>query len=126
MLEFLYREAGAANRVDRRTVAVASAHHDPVDAVQPVLPTGKAGVLGAHVLDEQEPTAGFQHPPELGQRLGLVADGAQDERRDDDVEAVVRERQLLGRRSHELDRATELLGLALEALGHRRIWLDDG
>ena len=54
------------------------------------------------MLDEQQPAAGAQHAAQLAQRPRLIVDGAEHERRDRDVEAVVLERQILGRRAQEL------------------------
>jgi len=69
------REAGRADGIERGAVAVA-AHDQPVQPVQPVLQAGRAGVIGAQVLDEQQAAAGTQHPAQLAQRPRLVVDAA--------------------------------------------------
>jgi hypothetical protein len=73
-----------------------------VERLHPVLQPGELRVLGAHVLDEQQPAARAQDATELAQGPGLVVDRAQHQRRDRDVEAFIFERQVLGRRAEEL------------------------
>jgi hypothetical protein len=77
-------------------VAVAAVAEPSLESVQPVLPSGKALIVGAYVLDEQEVAAGLGHPVEFAKRAWLVVDCAQYERGDGHVEAVVLERQNLG------------------------------
>jgi hypothetical protein len=59
-------ETGRLDGVERGAVAVA-AHDQPVEPVHPVLQPGRARVIGAHMLDEQQLAAGAQHPPQLTQ-----------------------------------------------------------
>jgi hypothetical protein len=54
VLELGDREAGGADRIERRAVAVAAVADDPAHAVQPVLPAGYTWLVGANVLDEEE------------------------------------------------------------------------
>lgn len=65
-------------------------------SVQPVLPSGKALIVGAYVLDELQAPAGLEHPVEFAKRSRLVVDRAQDEGGDGHVEPVVPKWQILG------------------------------
>src|SRR5207237_8164073 len=59
----------------------------------------------------------------LSERPRRVVDRAEDERRDDDVEAGVLERELLGRGTHEPNGPRTTVQLALESAGHRLLRL---
>ena len=117
-------EAGGADGIERGAVAVA-AHDQPVQPVQPVLQAAGAGVAGPDVLDEQQAAAGPQYPPEFPQRPGLVVDTAQDQRGHGDVEAVVVEGQVLGRRAQHPGVWALRVNRALQAAQHRRLRLGD-
>ena len=106
----------------RGTVAVA-AHDEPVEPVHPVLQAGRAGIVGSHVLEEQELAAGPQHPSQLPQRPGLIVGPAQDQRRDGHVEGVIVEGKVLGRRPQDLGGRAVLADLALQAAQHRKLRL---
>jgi len=90
-------EAFSLDRIERAAVAVA-ARDQPDQTVQAVLPAGKARLVRANVLDEDQPAAGTEDPPELTQRPRLIIHSAEHERRDGDVERVVLEWEILDRR----------------------------
>jgi hypothetical protein len=115
-------EAGGADGVERGAVAV-TAHHQPVQPVQPVLQAGRARVAGPDVLYEQQAAAGAQHPAQLPQRPGLVVDPAQDQRGHGHVEAVVVEGKVLGRRAQDPGGRAPLARPALQAAQHRGVRL---
>src|SRR4051812_47285711 len=77
------------------------------------------------MLYEKEAALGPEYPPKLMQRLSLIGDGAQHERRNGRVEAVVGERKLLGGREHQLHREGMSVQPALQPLGHRLAGLGD-
>jgi len=77
------------------------------------------------MLEEEELAARPQHAPQLGERLRLIVDAAENERRDRRVERAVVERQLLGGRPHERRLRRVLLRLPLEPLQHRLFRLGD-
>ena len=56
------------------------------------------------MLDEEQLPTWFQHPAQLAERPCLVGDGAEDECRDDRVELLVLEGQILSRRANQLHR----------------------
>ena len=116
------RETGGPDGVERGAVAV-TAHHQPVQPVQPVLQAGRARVARPDVLDEQQAAAGAQHPAQLPQRPGLVVDTAQDQRGDRHVEAVVVEGKVLGWRAQDPGGRALLAGPALQAAQHRGVRL---
>jgi len=94
------REAGLPYGAERGAVAVA-ADDQPVEPVHPVLQAGQGEVGGPDVLDEQKLAAGPQYPPQLPEGPGLIVDSAQDQGRDRHVEAVIVEREILGRRAQD-------------------------
>ena len=85
---------------------MATVGDDAPDWLDPVLPTGTLWILGANVLGEQKRAGRPEHPTNLGQRASLVVHRAEDDDRDDRVERVVLEGQLLGRRLDDCDVAT--------------------
>ena len=124
VVEFGDREAGLADGIERGAVAV-TADHEPVEPVHPVLQASQGGVLGAQVLEEQEPPAGTQHPAQLAQGPGLVIDPAQDQRRDRHVEGVVLEREVLGRGAQHRRGRALLMDPPFQAPQHRGLGLGD-
>ena len=101
MLDLGEGEACFLDGCQRGAVAV-TADDEPVEPVHPVLESGPAGVVGTHVLDEQELATGPQHAPQFPQRPGLVVDPAQHQRGDRHVEGVVVEGKVLGGGAQDL------------------------
>src|SRR5207253_4260153 len=118
-------EPRATNALDRRPVAVAAVSEPGADAVQAILPAREPRLIGAHVLDEQKATSGLQHATKLPQRPRLVVHRAKDEGRDGDVEALVLEGQVLGRRTEEERRGRALAEPPLQSAHHGRFRLGE-
>ena len=125
VLELRHLEAGGADRLERRAVAVAALRDAAVDRQHPVLEPRELRVVGADVLHEEQAAARAQHAAQFAQRPWLVVDGAEHERRDRGVEAVVGERQVLGRRAQEARLRRVLGDPRLDALRHRLLGLGD-
>jgi hypothetical protein len=68
--------------------------------MQPVLPAGEPAGVGANVLQKEEATARPQDPGDLLDRAARIVHRAQDQGRDDRIEAVVLEREGLGSSYH--------------------------
>jgi hypothetical protein len=119
-------EPGCADRVQRGPVAVAAVADPRLEPVEPVLPPGQALVVGADMLDEQEASAGPEHPAQFAQRARLVVDCAQDEGGDDHVEAVVLEREILGGGAQEPNLRRTVRQSLLQAAHHGFLGLGQG
>ena len=83
------------------------------------------------MLDEEEGSVGLQHAPDLGERLVLIRDRAEDERRNDGVERCVLERQRFRARLHGTERSAGFLAAPSRTLqqctaGLRQNELRDG
>ena len=71
-------------------VGVAAVREPAPWALEAVLPAAQPGAgLGGDVLDEQQLSVGPQQPPDLAERRVEVGHGAQHQRGDDGVGAVV-------------------------------------
>src|SRR5262245_37068176 len=117
-------EALGLDRVERSAIAVA-AGDELVQAVEAVLPACEAGLVGADVLDEDQPAGGAEHPAWFSEGTRLVVDSAEHEGRYRNVEGIVVERQLLGRRLDDLCVRRLLLDPPRQTPQHRRLWLRD-
>jgi hypothetical protein len=53
--------------------AVAAVAEPRLESVQPVLPSGKALIVGAYVLNEQQAAAGPEHPVEFAKRAVAIS-----------------------------------------------------
>src|SRR5437588_6215811 len=126
VLELGDLKAGRRDRLHGWTVAVAAVAYPRLQPVESILPSRQALVFGAHVLKEQQPPARLQYPAELTRRTGLVIDGAEHERGDDHVEAVVLERQILGGGTHDRGRCWMFPQPPLQPAHHRPLGLSQG
>ena len=77
------------------------------------------------MLEEQKSSARPEHAACFPERTRLVVHSAENERRDDGVEGVVLERQILSRCPQHLRQGLVLAGLALKPAKHRRLRLGD-
>jgi hypothetical protein len=101
-LERLYLEPGLLDGRDGVSIKMATAEETPPERPQAILPTG-CGPSGAHVLDKQQPSARAQDAPDFVQCGFLIRYRAQNERRDNGIEAPIRERQLISPSRRNLD-----------------------
>src|SRR5680860_1791983 len=108
---------------DGVAVAVAAVGEELPGRLEAVLPARGAGLLGADVLEEEQLAAGLEDAGGLGQRGAWVWHGAQHQREDRRVEAVVLEGQLFGARFDQLDLGPALGQLLPQPLGHVRVGL---
>lgn len=111
---------------ERVAVAVAAVTDSQPERVDAILPARDAWVVAADMLEKQQSSVGGEHAPDLGQRPGLVAYRAQDERRDDRVEARVLERQTIGWSLHDVRVRPRGGDPTFEPPGHRRLGLSQG
>src|SRR6478672_1895951 len=111
-------ESGSLDSIESRSVAVA-VDNELIQPVQSVLPACEPILLRAHVLDEQQLAPGLYHAVKLSERARLAFDRAEHECGDTAVERFVLEREMLGRRTHDLDGSVLCLDVAPEATDHR-------
>ena len=97
LVEVLDLEGGGAEGGGGVAVAVAAVGEETPGLFEAVLPAGGVAVLGAHVLDEEQAAAGFQHAGELVDRGDRVGDRAEDQGGYRGVEAAVLEGKRFGR-----------------------------
>ena len=101
-LEAVDPEARVGDQLAGWAVGMTPRREEPPGALEPVLPPGGPGMAASHMLEEEELSSLDQDPAGLRERTLRVRDRAEHERRDDRVEAVVVERQVLGRCLHDL------------------------
>ena len=93
------REPRAGDEIGDRAGEVASAEQALLDRLEAVLPAPDRLVGGESVLEEVERPARLEHPADLAQGGGDVGNGAQGERGQGGVAAVVGQGERSGRRA---------------------------